>query len=433
MQRLLLLGMNHTTAPIELRERVAMNALQTQDTLVSFRAAYPESEVVAVSTCNRVELYASRPLHARPRPEDLVEFLARRGSIPADQVRQHSYELSDRAAVEHLFSVVSSLDSMVLGETQILGQVRQCYEAAKQAGAAGAMLNPLFQRALAAGKEVMHDTTLAAGHVSVASVAVDYARQIFDRFDDKTVLCVGAGKMAALAVAGFISLRPKALVVCNRDAARGGSLAARFSARRVPFDEVEQQLAAADIVISSTGSSQPIFTRQQLARVQKSRRFRSMFIIDIALPRDVDPSAADLERIYLYNLDDLQQAVARSLSGRASAVHVDEFFVSQRQRDLGPLIDRLYRHFHSVAMEELVRTLPKLGTIEASDREQLEEMLHRVVSKLLHDPVHTMRHADELHDPGSQYLHAIERLFRLDHHLSHPGTQRGQDAGDNEA
>src|SRR5688500_836668 len=274
MQRLLLLGLNHTTAPLAVRERLAMNAEERDAAVAALRSRFEGCEAVLLSTCNRVELYASRPVHGHPRPEELIDFLAELRQVPAEEFRAHLYHKNERAAVEHLFTVASSLDSMVIGETQILGQVREAYDAAMGQGATGAALNPLFQRAVAVGRQVMSETPIAEGRVSIASVAVDYAGRIFDHFDDKTVLSIGAGKMAALVLKSFAALKPKRLLVCNRDASKGQSLARRHKGEAVAFEDLDDHLVAADIVVSSTGSEHPIITRPQFESLLKRRRFR---------------------------------------------------------------------------------------------------------------------------------------------------------------
>ncbi len=263
MRRLLLLGLNHTSAPLEIRERIAFSAPQQREALEKFRAAFSESEVVVLSTCNRVEIYTARATHGHPRSEEMSEFLAGFHGVPIEQLRPHLYHKAEREVVDHLFSVASSLDSMVLGETQILGQVREAYDAARESAATGAMLNPLFQRAIAVGKQVMHETALGEGRLSVASVAVDYAKQIFDHFNDKTVLSIGAGKMATLALRHFSALNPKRLLVCNRDPVKSRILAEEFKGESVAFESLPEHLVAADVVITSTGSREPIILKKQ--------------------------------------------------------------------------------------------------------------------------------------------------------------------------
>jgi glutamyl-tRNA reductase len=402
MQRLLLLGLNHSTAPLAVRERMAMSNEQRAEALAAFRARFEGCEAVLLSTCNRVELYAARALHGHPRPEEMIDFLAKLRAIPASDFREHLYHKSERGVVEHLFAVASSLDSMVIGETQILGQVREAYDAARELGSTGSVLNPLFQRASAVGKQVMTETSIAEGRLSVASVAVDHAGRIFDHFNDKTVLCIGAGKMTSIVARGFAALRPKRLLCCNRDPAH---------------------LVAADIiVVSSTGSPLPIITRSRFDALRKQRRYRPIFIIDIALPRDVEPAVGELENVYLYNLDDLQHAVSATQSQRKESIdaaraivvkHVDAFLAWHRAREMGPFIERLSQRYHQLAREELDRTIAKLGDVTDAEKAHLEELTRRIVNKLLHDPITALRQSDSPHAPAAAYLHAMEKLFQL--------------------
>ena len=423
MQRLLLLGLNHTTAPLEVREKLAFNAAQCAEALASFRERFPKWEAVLLSTCNRVELYVARAPHEREREQELIGFLAGFHSLPPAQFEPHAYRKSDMRVVEHLFSVVSSLDSMVLGETQILGQVREAYESAGRVGVAGASLNPLFQRAIAVGKQVIAQTPLAEGRVSVASVAVDYAKKIFENFGDKTVLSIGAGKMASLLLQGFSSLKPGRLLVCNRDGQKAAQLASRFGGEAVGFDGLPAHLVAADVVVSSTGAAHPIITRGQFEGLLRQRRYRPIFLIDIAVPRDVEASVGKLESVYLYNLDDLQQVVMQTRLQRQDAVtaarkivdeHVAEFAAWDRQREMGPAIHQLYRRYHNIAQEELGRTLNKLPNVSPDERLHLEDLARRIVNKLLHDPIQVLKQSDNAHVPASQYLHALEKLFQLE-------------------
>lgn len=422
MDRLLLLGLNHTTAPLDVRERLAFNAQQRADAVARFRQQFEGCELVLLSTCNRVEVYAARPVHGHPREEELIGFISDFHGVPASQFAPHLYRRTDREVIDHLFHVASSLDSMVLGETQILGQVRDAYETCKSLSSVGPMLNPLFQRAIAVGKEVMHDTALNEGRLSVASVAVDYSRRIFDHFHDKTVLSIGAGKMATLVLQNFAALRPGRLLVCNRDASKAEDLAARFGANPVPFEGLVDHLVAADIVITSTGAALPIITRRQFDGLRKRRRYRPIFLIDIAVPRDIEASVGEADGVYLYNLDDLQQVVSQTQSQRAGALesaraivtrHVESFIAWHRQRELGPAIHRLYSRYHQIAQEELSRTLNKLPSISEAEKAHLEDLARRIVNKLLHDPIQALRDSGPDHASAAPYLHALEKLFQL--------------------
>jgi glutamyl-tRNA reductase len=418
--------MNHTTAPLALREKLALAPAQRDAALIRLRERFGPCEAVMLCTCNRVEIYLSRETHARPRLAELIEFLAELGNILPADLQPHVYELTDRQAVAHLFAVAASLDSMVLGETQILGQVRQAYEASCRLEFAGAMLHPLFQRAIAVGKEILTQTALAEGHMSVASVAVDCARRIFDHFGDKTILSIGAGKMAGLMLGGLAQLSPGKLLVCNRDPQRAEQLAQAYQsagAKAVGFEKLSDHLVAADIVVTSTGSTEPIITRSLFETVMRRRRHRPVFLIDIALPRDVAADVGKLENVYLYNLDDLQRIVAATRSQRTNAVdgakeiveqHVQQFVAWHRARQLGPVIDQLYRRSHALAQQELSRTLGKMAQISDAQREHLEDLTRRIVNKLLHDPIQQLRESENMHGPAAQYLHAMEKLFRLE-------------------
>jgi glutamyl-tRNA reductase len=404
------------------RERLAFNARQQSEAVAKFRQQFDACELVLLSTCNRVEFYTARATHGHPREEELIRFLSDFHSVPASEFTSHLYHRSDREVIQHLFHVASSLDSMVLGETQILGQVRDAYETCKSLASVGPMLNPLFQRAIAVGKEVMHETALNEGRLSVASVAVDYARRIFDHFNDKTVLCIGAGKMATLVLQNFAALRPGRLLICNRDPGKAEALATRFGGTQVPFENLSEHLVAADIVITSTGAAHPIITRQQFDGLRKRRRYRPIFLIDIAVPRDIEASVGDADGVYLYNLDDLQQVVSQTQSQRTEALgsaraivarHIELFIASHRQRELGPAIHRLYSRYHAIAQEELARTLNKLPNISEAEKAHLEDLARRIVNKLLHDPVQQLRHSGADHASAAPYLHALEKLFQL--------------------
>ncbi|HWB54580.1 MAG TPA: glutamyl-tRNA reductase [Tepidisphaeraceae bacterium] len=423
MQRLLLLGLNHATAPLAVRERLALSEPQRAQAIGQFREKFPGTEIVLLSTCNRVELYAVRAVHGRPSGDEIADFLPSFHGLPSADFAPHWYHKSEKDVVEHLFTVASSLDSMVLGETQIIGQVRDAYESARTLGSAGSLLHPLFQRAVAVGKQVMSQTTLGQGRLSIASAAVDYAKSIFDHFQDKTVLSIGAGKMARLAISHFNALHPRSLLICNRDPAKATSLANEFGGTPVAFEQLADHLTQADIVITSTGSPQPIITRNMFEGVLKQRRYRPIFLIDIALPRDVEESVSELDHVYLYNIDDLQQVVSATQSQRSAEIEsarklvasaVDEFAAWHRTRELGPAIEQLYARYHALAQDELAKMMSRLPNLTEQEQAELEDVVRRIVNKLLHDPIQTLKSADGLHVPVSQYLHAMNKLFRLD-------------------
>jgi glutamyl-tRNA reductase len=251
---------------------------------------------------------------------------------------------------------------------------------------------------------------------------VDYARRIFERFDDKTVLNIGAGKMATLVLRNLAALAPGRLLVCNRDVAKAQALAQRFGGEAADLGKLTEHLVSADIVVCSTGSPRPIITREAVEGIRRARRYRRLLIIDIAVPRDVEEDVGQIDNVYLCNLDHLQEVVAQTQTQRGGAIEaarelvarsVEEFATWQRARELGPAIDALYRRYHELAQEELQRTLSKMPQAGPAEREHLEELARRIVNKLLHDPVQRLRTSDALHAPTAQYVHALEELFGL--------------------
>jgi glutamyl-tRNA reductase len=423
MNRLLLLGLNHTTAPLAVRERVALSRGRVPEVVAAFREKFPACEVVVLSTCNRTELYAARATHGHPRIEELIDFLATISGVPADGLKAITYHLANRGVVEHLFSVAASLDSMVVGETQILGQVRDAYDQATQLDTVGPQLHPLFQAAIAVGKQVMTDTPLAEGRVSVASVAVDYARQLFPTMADRTVLCVGAGEVGQSVTRRFTALRPRRVLVCNRDIARAQRLTRLFGGEALPLDRLNEGLGAADVVVTSTDSPQPLLTRSLVEPAMRFRHAtRPIFLIDTAVPRDIEPAVGELAGVHLYDLDHLQSVVGQTHAVRQDAVatarklisaHVDAFVAAARAREMGPTIDRLYRRYHAVAAEELQRTLGKLPAATDAERQHLEELTRRIVNKLLHEPVRQIRQSPEIHSPASRFLSALDAMLNV--------------------
>ncbi len=420
MQRLLMIGMNHATAPLPVREKCAFSAQQREEAIAQFRAEYPSSEIVLVSTCNRVELYAARPIHGHPRIEQLSEFLAKFHGCDVAELRTHIYERSGKAVAEHLFSVASSLDSLVVGETQILGQIREAYEVANKLSSAGNLLHPLFQKAIAAGKEVLTVTRLGEGRRSIASIAVEYASQIFENFSDKTILSIGAGKMSTLVLKHFSEMHIKRLLVSNRDPLKAQALAEKFGGSPVPFETLTDHLAEADIVVTSTASPLPIITRAMFEQVMKHRRWRPVFVVDIALPRDVEEGVGEINNCYLYNIDDLQQVASATDSNRQDALanartlvgqRVEEFMHWTQTRELGPLIEQLFAKSHAMAREEVLRTVNKIPDMTDEEKQHMEDLARRIVNKILNDPIQAVRSG--VNKDGSPSIHALSRLFRL--------------------
>ncbi len=430
--RLLVVGLNYRTAPLELREALAFSPARLPEALGQLRREFPEAEFVILSTCNRVELYLSRPVGDEPRLEHLAQFLADFHRVPLAKFQQHLYHHADRNAVEHLFRVTASLDSMVVGETQILAQVKQAYQQACAHGAVGGLpeklhehdasvFHTLFQRALAAAKAVLEETQLASGRVSVASVAVDLASSVFDRFDDKTVLCIGAGKMAGLVVRRLRELGPKRILVTNRSDDRAVRLAEQFHATPMPFAQLDDCLVQADIIVTGTGSAEPIISAARFKNLLKPRRYRPVVMMDLAVPRDVEAAVGGLNNVYLYNIDDLEHTTAESREKRGTQIEqsqrllqerVEEFIAWYGARDIGPLVKALFEQFHSFAHAEIADFFAKNPHLDAHQRHDIERMAHRMVGKMLHGPVSHMTHHAHV-SARPMLATAIKKLFGL--------------------
>lgn len=416
-----MVGLNHRTAPLELRERVAFTAAQGEEAVRKFRAAFPHGELVVLSTCNRVELYLARPLKAEPSLESITRFVAEFHGIDPAALHEHLYHHEDRAVIEHLFTVATSLDSMVVGETQILSQVKHAYHHGCDAGGVGKMLHGLFQRALAAAKDVHEKTALSSGRLSVASVAVDLAASVFDRFDDKTVLCVGAGKMTTLMLRHMQELKPRRIVIANRSAERAADLARQFSAEAQPFEQLDAILTEADILLTGTGATEPIITEARFKALLKARRYRPIVMVDIAVPRDIEPGVAQLNNVYLYNIDDLQEVAAGNRGKRDREIaaarallaeHVEEYLRWSAARDVGPLVKALYEQAHGMVRAELDGYFAKHPDLTPERRQELEHLSHRLIGKLLHGPVTQLTTRAET-TARPMLAAAVRRLFEL--------------------
>ncbi len=418
---LLCLGISHQTAPVELRERVAMNDEEVRGLLTDFRAKWPTSEFVILSTCNRTEFYVARPLHGHPRAEEITTILASRCGEHADSLTAALYVRDNEKAIAHAMRVASGLESMVLGENQILGQVRTAYETAQQSQTVGRTLNKLFQSTLATAKRARTDTKIGQGRTSVSSAAVDFAKHLFHRFDDKSLLTIGAGKMTRLTLQHFMELKPAKLAVCNRSIDRAAGLATEFGGQAHGLDNLDDLLVEADLVISSTGAAQPIVTAARFKSLLKKRRFRPIFIIDIAVPRDFEAAVGELSNVYLYDMDDLQRAIAEQAATRNGEVGACESLIDEAVRecyaviqtgDFTDLIRRLREQLHELGAMENERTLQRLKQAEGDAANRiLEEHTQRLVNKILHRPLSELGRGGAAE--AAMYATALRRLFDL--------------------
>lgn len=421
--RTIVIGCNHRTAPVSVRERLAFDDDRCCEALQQFRQQYAEAEAIILSTCNRTELYLARPVYAPPRLAEAVEFLAQQQNIPLHEFTESVYHYEDLEAIRHLFRVASSLDSMVVGESGILAQAKHALELAKEAMGDGAVrrLDSLFQKAFSVAKEVHTRTQIAEGHVSVGSIAVDFARQIFSHFDDKTVLMIGAGEMGELTLKHLMEFRPHTVLVTNRTPARAEELAARIGAQARPFDELADLVTAADIVLSCTGASEPIITAGPFAAVPVRRRYRPLLMIDLAVPRDIDPAVGELEGLFVYDIDDLQRVTDQHAAQRQSRIAESEQIIEaavfeylrwQGKRDVGPVISALNAHLRDLGQGELEWLIPKLANCTDRDRELIEQMIHRLTRKVMHAPTRTL-HTKGKEGKAHIYAATLRTLFDL--------------------
>ncbi len=414
-------GISHRTAGVALRERLALGPNAIDDILADLRTRYPQAEVAVLSTCNRTEVYVARPLHGHPRIEQLVEYLAHRHRIEPQELGEVLYHYDNERAIRHLFRVAGGLDSMVLGEDQILGQVRQAYDATQRAETAGRTVHRMFQLALGVGKRIRSRTELGTMRRSVAAAAVQFARHLFESMHDKTVLAIGAGETMKLTAQHFADLRPGRLVLCNRSPGAAARLAERFRGEVATFDDLDRQLVQADVVITATAASEPILTTRQFKRILRRRQYRPMFVLDLAVPRDVEEAVGDLANVYLFDMDAMQRAVAQQNQATATTLSEAESIVEQavgecyalvQQGDLSDLVRRLRRQLHRLGDEQNQRTVNKLLTADSDDYERLvTEHTQRLVNRILHAPLSQLGGDSR---QAALYATALRRLFELD-------------------
>ena len=417
---LFLLGVSHRTAPVDLRERLDFSSRDLGAAVEALATRSSAAESVVLSTCNRSELYVVSADTERTRDE-LVAFLADYHQVPRDTFVPHLFTRGDAAAAHHLFRVASGLDSLVVGEPQILGQVKDAFEAAAGRRCTGPLLNKTFHWAFAVGKRVRTETSLGEGAVSVSFAAVALARKIFGRLHGRRVLVVGAGEISALTAQHLRSHGVAEIVIANRTPAAAEALAADVGGRAVPWGDMAAAMTRADIVVTATGSQRPIITRAQVEAATGRRRVDPLFIIDIAVPRDVDPSVGDIEQVFLYNIDDLQNIVQENLArrgneiARAEAIVAEEivrFSAWQRSRGAIPTVVALRQRFDEIRRAELQRLDARMASLPPDARARVDEVTRLIVEKLLLEPTEQLK---ALPDEETQaiYTEAVNRLFRL--------------------
>jgi glutamyl-tRNA reductase len=420
-REILIVGLSHHTAPVEVREQFAVADGQFDDAYRQVLALPDVEEGVLLSTCNRVEVVASAG-NPPAAASQIRVYLQQRLQAPAGAADEHLYEHHGREAVRHVFRVAASLDSMVVGEPQILGQIKEAYTRAATLGATGTILHRCFHKAFSVAKRVRAETGVASRAVSVSSAAVELARKIFDRFEDKTAMLIGAGRMSELAARHLLSHGVGEMMVANRTFDRAIELAREFGGTPVHFDTLRKYLHIADVVIGSTAADEFVLTPAMVAEVLRQRKQRPMFFIDLSVPRNFDPRINELDNVYLYDIDDLEGVIEGNREERqreaekAEALverEVDAFWSWLGTLDAVPTIVALREKIERIRKGELEKTLSALRDLDEHGRQALEAMTAAIVNKILHAPISKLKSQDDARTE-TYYLDAARHLFDLD-------------------
>jgi glutamyl-tRNA reductase len=417
---LFLLGVSHKTAPVDVRERLDFSSRDLGAAVEALATRPSAAESVVLSTCNRSEVYVASENPERAR-EDIVAFLSHYHSLPPESFSPHLFSLDDEAAAKHLFRVAAGLDSLIVGEPQILGQVKDAFETAAGRRCTGPMLSKLFHWSFGVGKRVRTETALGEGAVSISFAAVALARKIFGRLEGRRVLVIGAGEISSLTAEHLRAQGVGEMVITSRTAAHAEALASAVGGDAAPWDNITSLIGTADIVVTATGSQRPILTRAHVEGTTGRHRPGPLFIIDLAVPRDVEPSVGDIEQVFLYNVDDLQSIVQENLSRRTREIAHAETIVAeellkfatwQRSRGAVPTVVALRQRFDAIRRSELQRLEGKLAGLPPDARARVDEITRLIVEKLLLEPTEQLK---ALPDEETQvaYTEAVNRLFRL--------------------
>ena len=416
------IGCSHHQSNVAIREQLAFTEQQVRPFLKLFYDRFPQSEAVLLSTCNRTEFYAAaQNPDLIPSQQEMMEFLASERGLSISDVNADLFAHSDRDAIEHLFSVAASLDSMVVGETQILSQVKRAYQLAVESNQTIPLTHQVFQSAIRVARRVSNETDIHSNRVSVPSIAICVlAKQIFERLDNKKILVVGAGEMAEETLTYVRSEGGKDICITNRTRSKAVDLAKKFQGKVADWDELQDQLATADLIVSTTGATEPVITSAMFDQIEKARRQKPVFILDLAIPRDIEPEIGDRLNVYLYTLDDLQKECEKNRKSRQSqypkAIKIidqetDSFFADVRRRSSGSTIAQLRQQADQAKTAELTRLMNRLDGVSEPHREEIEQSFNRLVNKILHPPLKSLQD-DAVNESGS-LLDALKKLFQL--------------------
>ena len=417
--KLCCLGVSHKTAPVSVREQFSFKGEEIERALLKLNSLSSVEESLILSTCNRVEIYFTT--RAETPFKEVVNFLVEEKGAPVDQINRHFYRKLDKEAVRHGFYVASSLDSMVVGEPQIVGQFKGAFSLAKELGTVGTVLCRFCETALKVSKRVRTETGISKNAVSISFAAVELAKKIFGELHGKRVAIIGAGEMAELAVKHLITNGASEVFVVNRTLERAQKLAEEFGGKAFPLTELETVLKMVDIVISSTGAPDYVLTPENVLPALNSRRHRPMFLIDIAVPRDIDPSLNEHEGLYVYDIDDLQQVVEANIKERLREAevakeiiegYVERFMKWLRELEVAPLIAELKEKAEAIRKEVLSKRLPKLGLTPEQEQE-VDNITRIVINKLLHQPITNVKRKAVEEETRSQVVQIFREIFGL--------------------
>ena len=421
MKEVILVGLNHRTAPVELRERIAFPEEGLDRSMETLYNLSNLDEGLILSTCNRVEIYAATK-DSEKGVEEIKDFIAQQHHLHVSEFEDTLYVLQGEESVKHLFRVASSLDSMVVGEPQILGQIKGAYRVAHAAKTTGVLLNKLLHKAFSVAKRVRTETSIGNRAVSVSFVAVELAKKIFAHLEGREVLIIGAGEMCELAAQHLVRAGAQKILVTNRTWDRAMELAERFQGEALPFTELPHALLRADIIISSTGSPDVIVKKEEVSTIIRQRKQRPLFFIDIAVPRDIEPQVNTVDNVYLYDIDDLQEVAEANMKDRQHearkaeaivATEVEQFCRWYQSLELVPTIISLQEKMEEMRKKELEKTLSTLPAVSDKERRAMEVLSEAIVKKILHGPI-TLLKKQDLNSEGESYVDVVKKLFRLD-------------------
>ena len=418
---LTLVGLSHKTAPVEIREKLTFPAGRQEEALSLLTSSPAVAEAVIVSTCNRTEIYAVTAVGV-DGPGAIIDFMADYHDLDRHELARYLYIAEGEAVIRHLFRVVASLDSMVLGEAQILGQVKEAYDHSFTNGASHRIFNKLFRQSFEVGKRVRTETDIGENAVSISYAAVELAKKVFDTLEGRTILVLGAGKMSELTAKHLVSNGVKKVLVANRTYERAKELADRFNGEAILYEHLFDRMAEADIVISSTAATHYVVTKDKVAAARKGRKGSPLFLIDIALPRDIDPDVNQLSDVYLYNIDDLSGVVSQNLEERMVEAERAEVIIAQEMAaferwlesmEVVPTVAAIRAKAEAVRAAELEKAIKRLGGLSEKELKTVEMLSCSIVNKMLHDPTERLKAVASEKD-GYAYVESARYLYGLD-------------------